>query len=155
MSTTVLQTVPDTWLCTPDLKAKKRDSALTQLADWAVQAGVAREAGLLASTLARRERFASSAIGKGVALPHARSVCVREARLVVARAPRGIEWDETADGPVNLVVVALAPSEFGELAFYDLIARGAALVRLQRHRQRLLETGDAVERLALVKEIEA
>ena len=37
-----------------------------------------------------RERVGCSALGKGVALPHARSVAVRSMRLIVARSRRGV-----------------------------------------------------------------
>lgn len=143
MTIVTIPPVFDTWLCIPDLKAKKRDTALQQMAAFATQAGAARDPDLLAATLLRRERCAGSAVGKGIALPHARSIGVTDARVLVARAPKGIEWGAPDGEDVHLVLLTLAPSEMAEEAFYDLVARAAGLVRLQRPRQKLMDAAGA------------
>ena len=143
MTIVTIPPVFDTWLCIPDIKAKKRDTALQQMAAFATQAGAARDPDLLTATLLRRERSASSAVGKGVAIPHARSLGVTDARVLVARAPRGIDWGAPDGAEVHLMMLALAPAEMAEEAFYDLVARAAGLVRLQRPRQKLIDAEGA------------
>jgi PTS system nitrogen regulatory IIA component len=128
----------DLSLCIPDLKSKKKDAALAEIAAAAALAGLASDAELLLEVLKLRERLGTTAIGKGVAIPHARSLTVTHARLLVARAPRGIEWNAPDDAPVQLVFAALAPSEWPEEAFHGLVARAASSARLQRNRQKLL-----------------
>ncbi len=55
-----------------ELRHKRRESALTQLAAAARRHGVVRDVDALFALLVRRERLGTTALGKGVALSHAR-----------------------------------------------------------------------------------
>ncbi len=136
--------VLDPSLYISDLKNRRKAAALTELVTRAHEAGAVRNPDVLRDTLLLRERVAPSAIGKGVAIPHARSIGVVESRIMVARSRRGIEWDATDGAPVHLVLLVLSPSEASEDAHAELIARAAGVGRLQRHRQRLLDARDFV-----------
>ena len=139
MTTMAVASVLDSSLYIPDLKPKRRDSALHEMVARAHQGGFVRDPVLLCETLGLRERVEASAIGKGVAIPHARSLAVIEPRLLVARSRRGIDWG-AADGlPVRLILLALSPSEHSEEIHHELLARAAAVARLQRNRQKILE----------------
>jgi mannitol/fructose-specific phosphotransferase system IIA component (Ntr-type) len=137
----------DLSLCIHDLRSKKKDAALAEMASAAVEAGIASEGSLLLESLRMRERLGGTATGKGVALPHARSVTVSHGRILVARAPRGIDWSAVDQAPVQLVLMILAPAEWSDEAFHALMARAGATARLQRTRQKLL-AAPSVEGLA-------
>jgi PTS system nitrogen regulatory IIA component len=139
----------DLSLCIHDLKSKKKDAALAEMASAAIVAGIASEGSLLLESLRMRERLGGTAIGKGVALPHARSVTVSQGRILVARAPRGIDWSAADQAPVQLVLMILAPAEWSDEAFHALMGRAGATARLQRTRQKLL-AAPSVEGLASV-----
>ena len=79
-------------LVIPDLAHRRRDSALLEMIRRAHEAGAVRDPDMLRATLLLRERLGSTAVGRGVALPNARSLLVHEARLVVGRSRRGIDW---------------------------------------------------------------
>jgi PTS system nitrogen regulatory IIA component len=137
-----LETVPsvlDPSLYIPELKARKKDAAFAELIALAHQAGAVRGPELLRELLVARERFGNTAIGKGVALPHARSLTVNRPQLVIGRCRRGIDWDAPDGLPVTLILVTLTPGEWGEVAHHALLGRAAAVARLQRNRQRLLD----------------
>jgi mannitol/fructose-specific phosphotransferase system IIA component (Ntr-type) len=151
MSTVTVPSV-DPSLFIPDLKPKRRESILQDLVGVAHRAGAVRDAELLRDTLLRRERWSCSAIGKGVAVPHARSIAVTESRLVIARLRRGVEWNAPDGQPVQLVLAVFSPSELGIDAHVDRVARAVAITRLQRNRQRLLEAGDAEGVASLLRE---
>src|SRR5207245_6331097 len=101
MTTVAVHPVPDTSLFLPDLKLKRKESVLHEMACVAQKAGAVRDAELLHETLLRRERWCPSAVGKGVAVPDARSLAVTEARLVVARARGGPGWGAGERGAVG------------------------------------------------------
>jgi len=140
--TLTLGTVPsvlDPPLYIPELKTRRKEAALTDLVSLAQQAGAVRGPELLVDLLMARERLGSTAIGKGVALPHARSFTVSRPLLVVARSRRGIEWDAPDELPATLVLLSLTPAEWSEEAHHAFLGRAAAVARLQRNRQRLQE----------------
>ena len=139
---------PDLSLCIPDLKSKKKDAALAELTAAAGAFGLASDESLLLEILKVRERLGTTGIGKGVALPHARSLTISSPRILVARSPRGIEWSAVDDAPVHLVLMTLGPAEWSDEAFHGLLTRAAAIARLQRTRQKLL-SAPSLEGLAV------
>jgi mannitol/fructose-specific phosphotransferase system IIA component (Ntr-type) len=153
MSIAIVASVLDSSLYIPELKLKRRDSALHELAELAHHAGVVRDPALLHGTLLLRERAGSTAVGKGVAVPNARSIAVIESRLVVARSRRGIPWDASDGQPVQLVLLALSPAEHSEELHSELVARAVAAGRLQRNRQKLMEAESFEAVAAVLKEI--
>lgn len=147
--------VPDPSLYIPELKTRRKEAALTDLVSLAHQAGAVRGPELLLDLLLMRERLGSTAIGKGVALPHARSMTVGRPQLLVARSRRGIEWDAPDEQPVTLVLLTLTPGEWGEEAHHALLGRAAAVARLQRNRQRLLDAACYEDVATVLREVGA
>lgn len=144
--------VLDPSLYIAELKPRTRDTALVQMVGAAQRAGAVRGSAALLELLRLRERVGSTALGKGAAVPHARSLTVDRPALVVARSRRGVEWDAPDGQPVHLVLLVLSPGEWGEEAHHAFIARVAGVARLQRHRQRLLEAADFDEAAGVLRE---
>lgn len=143
MSAEIVTSALDTALLIHDLKHRRRENALTDLASFAHARGAARDPARLRDALLRRERAYTSAVGRGVALPHVRSLVVTSPHVVIARARKGIEW-KAADGqPVTLVLAVLCPHDLPPEAFHELLARAAEATRLQRRRQRLMSDDEA------------
>ena len=139
MSTGSSSTVFDTSLFIPELRYGRLEPALGEMVARVARVGSVSAPRLLRGTLTMRERAGSTGIGKGAALPHARSVHVVEPCMVFARSKHGIEWDAPDGDPVRLVLLMLSPAELTAETHVEWIARGAAVLRLQRQRQRLLE----------------
>jgi mannitol/fructose-specific phosphotransferase system IIA component (Ntr-type) len=137
--------VLDSSLYIPELKSRTRDSVLAQLVALAHRAGAVRGVASLVELLRLRERLGTTAIGKGVAVPHARSLTVDRPVLVVARSHRGVEWDAPDDQTANLVLLVLSPGEWGEEAHHAFLGHAVAVARLQRNRQRLMDAGTFAE----------
>ena len=150
----VVATAPghDLALCISDLKARKKDQALAEMANAAGTAGFVTDASLLSEFLRLRERLGVTAVGKGVAIPHARSTLVRLPRLVIARSPRGIDWSARDHAPVQLVMLVLSPGEWSDEAHHGWLARASSLARLQRTRQRLVGASTPAAASAILRE---
>jgi len=140
-------------LCVPDLRPRRRESVLQELVACAHRAGTVREPSLLHQILCLRERLGSTAIGKAVAIPNARSITVFEPRLVLGRSRRGIDWKADDHAPVQLVFLVLTPGDHSLDAHHDLIGRAAACARLQRNRHRLLEAPSVEAMAGLLREM--
>ncbi len=141
--------VLDPSLYIPEFKPRTKDAALARLVAVTHRAGVTRGPGPLLELLRLRERLGTTAIGKGVAVPHARSLTVERPALLVARAPSGIAW-EAGDGvPVRIVLLALSPCDVAEETHYAFLARIVGVARLLRNRQRLLDA-DGFDEVAAV-----
>jgi len=65
--------------------------------------------GILFKTLKRRENLGSTGIGKGIAIPHCRSLVVNELRLAYGRKPDGMDFQSIDDAPVHHFFLIVAP----------------------------------------------
>jgi mannitol/fructose-specific phosphotransferase system IIA component (Ntr-type) len=139
MATLIGPAVLDPSLYISELRLRRKPSVLQELVEHAARVGAVREPRVLLDTLLLRERLFGTGIGKGVAVPHARSIAVTEPRLLLARSHRGVSWDAEDDLPVQLVLLVLSPAELSDEAHTERVCRAAAIGRLQRNRVRLLE----------------
>jgi len=128
----------DSSLCIPELKSRTRDAALAEVVQ-SLSGGVVRDAALLRESLTRRERLASTAIGKGLAFPNVRTLSVGESRMILARSSRGVPWDAVDQVPVHLLCAVLSPAEWSEEMHHESLTRAVNALRLQRQRQKLID----------------
>lgn len=148
MSTELITSALDTALFHHDLKHRRRENALTDLAAFAHASGTVCDPERLREALLRRERSYSSAVGRGVAIPHVRSLAVTTPHVLVARARAGIEWKARDGQPVQLVLAVLVPHDHPLDSFLEMVSHAAEAARLQRRRQRLMSDDPAVVQAA-------
>jgi mannitol/fructose-specific phosphotransferase system IIA component (Ntr-type) len=63
----------------------------------------------LLKMLKRREALGSTGVGRGVAVPHCRSLVVNRLQLAYGFSPQGIAFDSTDGLPVHHVFLIVAP----------------------------------------------
>jgi len=64
---------------------------------------------ILFKTLKRRENLGSTGIGKGIAIPHCRSLVVNRLRLAYGRKPGGVDFKAIDGTPVYNFFLIVAP----------------------------------------------
>lgn len=64
---------------------------------------------ILFKTLKRRENLGSTGIGKGIAIPHCRSLVVNKLRLAYGRKPSGVDFQSIDHQPVRNFFLIVAP----------------------------------------------
>jgi len=65
--------------------------------------------GTLFKTLKRRENLGSTGIGKGIAIPHCRSLVVSRLRLAYGRKVAGVDFNAIDGAPVHNFFLIVAP----------------------------------------------
>ena len=68
-----------------------------------------RSAGTLLRILQRRENLGSTGVGRGIAIPHGRSLVVSRLRLAFGRKPEGTEFQAIDGKPVFSFFLIVAP----------------------------------------------
>lgn len=86
-----------------------RDSVLSEITMLFENTGLVSNATRLHRDLANREKKASTAIGKGVAVPHLRTLQVKSFIMAFARSAEGVPFHAPDDEPVHLFFAMLAP----------------------------------------------
>lgn len=72
----------------------------------------AKSNGMLFKMLKRRENLGSTGIGRGIAIPHCRSLVVQRLRVAFGRKPEGIDFKAIDEKPVyNLFLIVAPPLE--------------------------------------------
>lgn len=92
---------------TLDLKATSKDEILEELIG--LLGLDEKSEAILFKTLKRRENLGSTGIGKGIAIPHCRSLVVDELRLAYARKPAGVDFNAIDGEPVYNFFLIVAP----------------------------------------------
>lgn len=102
----------------------------------------------VASALMRRELAGSTALGLGVAIPHARVNVLKRIRALHVRLVPELDFDATDNEPVSDAVVLLVPSPAND-AHLELLAHAAALFSDSAFRAALQARHNPVEIKAL------
>lgn len=79
--------------------------------------------------LRRRESHGSTGVGRGVAIPHARSLAVDRVRLVYGRHPDGVSYDSIDARPVRHLFLIVAPPVELSSQYLPVLGRLAQFVK--------------------------
>jgi PTS system nitrogen regulatory IIA component len=126
----------------PELKSKKKSAVLEEMVAHLSLHQVARQADALLEVLRQREALGSTGIGKGIAIPHARSTMVAERAVLLARSTKGVEFDAVDGNPVHIIFLIVAPPTEKDPIYLEMLAQIVKSVRLAPARRRILEAPD-------------
>lgn len=105
---------------------------------------------ILFKTLKRRENLGSTGIGKGIAIPHCRSLVVNRLRLAYGRKPGGTDFNAIDGGPVfNFFLIVAPPLEVSN-QYLPVLGKIAQFAKDPEVPERLLEIQTPEEFLALL-----
>ena len=90
-----------------DLSGATRGDILNELVD--LLKLDERSAATLVKILSRREELGSTGVGRGIAIPHGRSLVVNNVRLAYGHHPAGIAYDAIDGLPVHHFFLIVAP----------------------------------------------
>jgi PTS system nitrogen regulatory IIA component len=90
------------------LKPGKKDKVIEDLV-YTMKKGT--DAELIVSTLLKREELGSTGIGKGIAIPHCRSLAVDKLEIAIGRTIKPINFNAIDKKPVSLIFLIIAPPQ--------------------------------------------
>jgi mannitol/fructose-specific phosphotransferase system IIA component (Ntr-type) len=127
-----------------DLAGSGKDAVLAELV--ALLGVDQRNAATLHRMLRRREALGSTGVGRGVAIPHARSLVVDRLRLAFGRHPGGIAFDAIDARPVHYLFLIVAPPVELSNQYLPVLGRIAQFVKEP-------DVPDRLARLASVEDL--
>lgn len=89
------------------LEAETKDDALKELVSLFGLDG--KSEGILFKMLKRRENLGSTGIGRGIAIPHCRSLVVNRLRVAFGRKSSGLDFKAIDGKPVRYIFLIVAP----------------------------------------------
>jgi mannitol/fructose-specific phosphotransferase system IIA component (Ntr-type) len=108
--------------------------------------------GILFKTLKRRENLGSTGIGKGIAIPHCRSLVVNELQLAYGRKPAGADFSAIDGDPVHHFFLIVAPPLEVSNQYLPVLGKIAQFAKDPDIPERLAEISEPEEFLKLLEE---
>ena len=98
---------------TADLKGTNKKEIIEELVDLLLSAGAIekKSKAKLIETLMAREALGSTAIGQGIAIPHAKSESVAKLTASLGVSKKGIDFDSLDGEPAYIFFLLVAPVE--------------------------------------------
>jgi len=111
-----------------DLKEKEKTKLIAELVDLVAKSSRIRNGKALFKAILEREKLGSTAIGNGVAIPHARIKGVKKPLLILGRSAEGVDFDALDGEKTYLFFMLISPQE--EVGLHlKILAKISHLVR--------------------------
>ena len=99
-----------------------------------------------------REEKGSTAVGEGIAIPHAKSESVKAPSLAAMTVPEGVDYEALDDEPSNLLFMIAAPND-GDVHL-EVLSRLMTILMDEDFREKLLKAKDNDEFLKIIDNME-
>ena len=131
---------------------KTKSEAIDLLIELQVKGGnIADQEEYKKGILAREEK-GSTAVGEGIAIPHAKSEAVKAPSLAAMTVPNGVDYEALDDEPSNLLFMIAAPND-GDVHL-EVLSRLMTILMDEDFRAKLLNAKDKDEFLQIIDDCE-
>jgi len=129
-----------------------KQEAIDQLVALQVKGGQITEAKAYKKGILDREAMSSTAVGNGVAIPHAKSAAVKAPSLAAMTVPGGVDY-QAMDGKPSQLLFMIAAPEDGDVHL-EVLSRLMTMLMGETFRQNLLAARDKEEFLQVIRRME-
>jgi mannitol/fructose-specific phosphotransferase system IIA component (Ntr-type) len=133
-----------------DLESDTKGDALRELVDLLGLDPKSEQT--LYKTLKRRENLGSTGIGKGIAIPHCRSLVVKRLHLAYGRKKSGLDFHSIDGAPVHNFFLIIAPPLEVSNQYLPVLGKIAQFAKDPEVPKRLLELESVEEFFSLLEE---
>lgn len=123
-------------------------SAIDRLVELQVKGGRILDSAEYRKGILEREKMGSTAVGEGIAIPHAKSTAVKAPSLAVMTVPDGVDYESLDGQPSKLLFMIAAPDD-GDVHL-DVLARLMTILMDEDFRERLVAARDRDQFLEIV-----
>lgn len=135
-----------------NLKAKNKDEALKELS--ALIGKSEKIEDVIYKALLERENLGSTGIGKGVAIPHAKTDAAESLTIAFGISKEGVDFKSLDQEKVKIFFVFASPFKDSQI-YLKVLARISRLIRDENFREKLLNCENAKEVLECIDKEEA
>ena len=109
---------------------------------------------ILLKMVKKREKLGSTGVGKGVAIPHGRSLVVNRLMIAAGTSKEGIDFDATDKKPAHLFFMLIAPAQEISNQYLPTLGKIAQFARTAKNVKKLIQAKDSIEFLATLEQLE-
>lgn len=108
--------------------ANSKDEVLRDLANKAVELGIADDADAVYQSFIDREAMGATGMTEGFAIPHAKCAAIKKAAIIVYENDKKLEWPSFDDQPVDIAIALLVPDAQAGTTHLKLLSKTAVLL---------------------------
>lgn len=131
---------------------KNKSEAIDMLVDLQVKGGKIADKEAYKKGILAREEMSSTAVGDGIAIPHAKSTAVNAPSLAAMTVPGGVDYEALDDEPSNLLFMIAAPNN-GDVHL-EVLSRLMTILMDEDFRGKLLAAKSKDEFLTIINDME-
>lgn len=131
---------------------KSKSEAIDMLIELQVKGGKIANRDEYKKGILAREEKGSTAVGEGIAIPHAKSEAVKAPSLAAMTVPAGVDYEALDDEPSKLLFMIAAPND-GDVHL-EVLSRLMTILMDEDFRARLLSAKDKDEFLGIIDAME-
>lgn len=132
---------------------KSKAEAIDMLVDLQMSGGKITDREEYKKSILAREEQGSTAVGEGIAIPHAKSAAVSAPSLAAMTVPEGVDYEALDDEPSNLLFMIAAPSNGGNVHL-EVLSRLMTLLMDEDFKAKLISARSKDEFLKTIDETE-
>ena len=132
---------------------QSKSEAIDMLVELQVKGGCISDKDEYKKGIVAREEHGSTAVGEGIAIPHAKNKGVKAPSLAAMTVPKGVDYEALDDEPSNLLFMIAAPENGGDVHL-DVLAKLMTILMDEDFRARLLAAKDKNEFLKIIDDME-
>lgn len=112
------------------------------------------EAEMLFETINTREELGSTGIGKGIGIPHCRSLLIDKLEIAIGRSKSGVDFNAIDKKPVYFFFLIVAPPQDPGNQYLIILGKVAMVCQELAKKKRYFEPQTPEELINLIKSIE-
>jgi len=120
-----------------ELKSKTRDETLDEMVDTLSKHKDLKDKRLILEMLKRRENLGSTGIGHGIAIPHGRSLSIKDMSVTFAKSTPGIPYHSIDDEPVHIIFMVVAPPHESSQNYLPFLGKLVEILKVESNREQL------------------
>ena len=125
-------------LFVPNLKTKTKEGVLNELVDLLVSEGKIKDKEILLEMLHQRESLGSTGIGKGIAIPHGRTIASTKLLIVFGKSTKGVDFNAMDGQSVHLIFMIVAPYLDKQNLYLVVLGKLVEFLKKKKNREELL-----------------
>ncbi len=136
-----------------ELKGHTKEEVINELCNVIVDYWGIKDKNEFLDKILERESIESTGIGRGIALPHARTDAVRGVVIAFGRSLKGIDYNSWDQKPVYMVFM-IGSSHDSNSDYIKILSSLSCILRIDEFRERIMEAKTPDEIIDTIKEFE-
>lgn len=133
--------------------ALDKKSCLTEMTEFLQEKGVVDDQKIFLDDILAREKIVSTGIGRGIAIPHARSRSAKQLRVAVFVLDNELDFDSIDKHPVRLIFMIVVPESMKK-EYVKILSLISNYLKDDNNIKRMLNCDTKEQLYKLLKEIE-